>query len=190
MMAFCFSASCAIAAPTELPVPPQKNFTPVPENQVLGLAGGHIRFQLRIDGNDLHLLSEQSAAFVDDLYRVLNPVQIPFANILERTRKRFRSTDLDRILGRQGAHRQQHQDNRQATQPVKNPPFHMPPPHSKSVVMSSPLRHRTTPGEKVSSLAPDAHTRFGVTPPDSSSSPPPPPAGPPYSPRRPSYPCS
>ena len=28
MITFCFSASWAMAAPTELPVPPQKNFTP------------------------------------------------------------------------------------------------------------------------------------------------------------------
>jgi hypothetical protein len=76
------------------------------EDQVLRLAGCHIRLQFRINGNDFHFLAEQPPAFVDHLYGIDHAVEIAFADILEGSRKRLRHPEFNGVLS--CANRQRH----------------------------------------------------------------------------------
>jgi hypothetical protein len=92
------------------------------QDQVLCLARGHVRLELRVDGDDFHLLSQQTAALVDDLGCVLHALQVSLADVLERSGERLRCPDLDGVLSRRGT-RQREQDGqcRQSKQLLHKP---------------------------------------------------------------------
>ena len=99
-MTFCFSASCCHGGADGASRAAAEELHAVLEDQVLRLAGCHIRFQFRINGNNFHFLAEQSAAFVDHLYGIDHAVEIAFADILEGSRKRLRHPEFNGVLSR------------------------------------------------------------------------------------------